>query len=222
MKKLLLVAASSALLSTAAYANEDAFYLRADVGVSHFMSEKDSSTKLKLKTDHSPLMSIAAGYGVMDTVRAELELGYHFQPELSKTGNYSNNTLSAKAKHKVRTTSLMVKGLVDLFDAGPAKLFAGAGIGMAQVSEKVSLTERKVIATNTASADLNYKVKNKNNLAYTLVAGAGFEVSNGVMLDLTYSYNSYGKTKSQKVSDVEYGKTRLHGHVGKIGLRFNI
>jgi opacity protein-like surface antigen len=222
MKKLLLVAASTALLSSTAFAQEDAFYVRADVGVSHFISAKDKATKLKLKTDHSPLMSLAIGYGVMDTVRAELELGHHFNPQLSKTGtaidNDGDRTDNVKATHKARITSLMVKGIVDLFDAGPAKLFAGAGVGMARVSEKVTYS----VKVEDASFTLDHKSRSKNNMAYTLLAGAGFEVSEGVMLDVTYSYNSYGNTKAVKDTNNEVGKTRLHGHMGKLGLRFNI
>jgi opacity protein-like surface antigen len=220
MKKLLLVAASTALFTSAAYAQEEAFYVRADVGVSHFQSEKDKNG-LKLKTNHAPLASIAVGYGLMDTVRAELELGHHFDPELSKSGKVTANgvTVDGKGKRKVKATSLMVKGIVDLFDAGPAKLFAGAGVGMAKVSEKVSFNG----TVNGVPTSTDVKVKAKNNVAFTVLAGAAFEVSNGVMLDVTYSYNSYGKTKSNtKAVGTEVGKTRLHGHMGKVGLRFNI
>lgn len=216
MKKLLLVAASTALISSASFAEEGAFYFRGDVGVSHFQAEKDKATKLKVKTDHSPLFSIGVGYGIMDGVRGELELGHHFEPELSKSGKV--NGVDASSKHKVKATSLMVKAIADIFDAGPAKIFAGAGVGMVKLSDKVTYKD--------AAGEKNFKVKSKNNVAFTVLAGAGFEASPGVNFDLTYSYNNYGQTKSYKDKNInageESGKLRVHGHMIKGGVRFAI
>ncbi len=186
MKKLLLASAISVLAASAS-ANEGTFYVRGDVGASMLpkQSVKFSGITDKLKSSTHVVGNIGVGTYLMDNVRTELNLSSHFGAKQS----YNNKELAEKGKYKVNVSSLTLKGLVDVYDYGMGKVFAGVGLGLSQVSAKDSY--------EGGSATL----KKKNNFSYLLTAGTGFDVSEGVVLDLAYSFNDHGKvsTKSPEV-----------------------
>ena len=115
----------------------------------------------------------------------------------------------------------MASGYVDLFDISVAKVFAGAGVGLAQVKEKITVSYPAKAYVGSTST------KKKNNLAYHLTLGAAAEVAPGVNAELSYSWRDFGKTKSQKkVAGVDTGgelsKTSYKGHHVLAGIRFDL
>ncbi|XVN43671.1 MAG: hypothetical protein RCG15_00055 [Candidatus Rickettsia vulgarisii] len=111
--------------------------------------------------------AIGVGYNVMDKARVDLTLGFLANPQLKKSFTDAGQSANAKVKGKVM--SLMLNGYVDLFDSGPVKTFAGAGIGWAQVKEKVNVSAN-------GNKLLEGKSKKANNFAYQVTAG-GFNSS---------------------------------------------
>lgn len=210
MKKILLTTAAVAAISTSAFAemgmSEDSFYLRADVLGSKF--NKVSAWGMSHKSKWDVGLDVGAGYRIMDNMRAELVYNYAFNPKMK----HSETNFSSRVK--INAQSLMVRGLVDLADLGMAKLYAGAGLGWAQVGAKY--TE----AGSAAIAGYSAKAGNKNNLAWSLHAGSGFSVADGVTLDIGYSFRDYGKTKAFNKDNG--GKVAVRSHNLSAGVRFDI
>lgn len=197
MKKLLLAAAATAAFSSSAMA-DDMFYLRGDAALNMFNKAKDAQSGVKMKAKASPSMEVAVGYGLMDNVRAELAYGHHFNPTMKKS----------TTKHKANVQTLMAKGFYDAFDLGMAQVFVGTGVGLAKVSEKVTVS------------NVTTKVKAKNNFTYMFALGTAFDAADSVKIDLQYNFQDFGKTKSMKVNAVEAGKTAYRSHAIKLGARF--
>jgi len=202
MKKILLTTAAVLTLATSsAYAAEDMFYVKGQVGW-------DKLDKIKgMKSNNNVFLGLGVGYYVMDNVRADLTFDHYVNPNHKGTATLNGNKLPG-GKLKSQADTLMVNGFVDLFDVSVAKVFAGAGVGMSMISTKAS-------ATNVDSV----KYKKKNNFAYALHLGASTEFAPGVSGELTYSYRDMGKFKTPKDA---YSLGSLKGHHVAAGVRFDI
>jgi len=201
MKKILLTAAAVATLATStAYAAEDIFYVKGQVG----WDKLNKVSGAKSKSD--VFAGVGVGYYVMDNLRADLTFDHYFNPEHKIT----RKNVTTKAKSNANT--LMVNGFVDLFDVSVAKVFAGAGVGISMVSGKVN-TPAHTDTNGNAQAANSYKHKKKNNFAYALHLGASTEFAPGVNGELTYSFRDVGKAK---------GGAKLKGHHVAVGVRFDI
>lgn len=196
MKKILLAAATVATLaSSCAYAAEDTFYVKGQVGW-------DKLNKVKgLKSKNNVFLGLGVGYYVMDNVRADLTWDHYFDPKHKGTID------GEKVKLKSKADTLMVNGFVDLFDVSVAKVFAGAGVGMSMISGKIS------------DEDDSYKIKKKNNFAYAVHLGAATEFAPGVNGELTYSFRDMGKFKKNKST---ISAPSLKGHHVAAGVRFDL
>lgn len=172
MKKLLL-ASAVALVASSAIASENTFYFRADAGAA-FMPKATFNGNKGKRTNHV-VADLGVGTYIMDNVRVELDLANSFNAKQK----FSTATASDTAK--INAISLHFKALVDIFDYGYGKAFVGAGAGMTQLSGKTT--------------DLG-KAKKKNSVNFLGTAGTSFDVSEGVMLDVAYSYVDHGKTKN--------------------------
>ncbi len=235
MKKLFLIAATSTALLTSAtsFAETGGFYLKAEGGATKLnntkMESENKKESLKFKSKTNAILGLGAGYYAMDNVRAELTLDFLVNPEFTNT---TTENFPSKCQDVTKTTakgqvmSLLLSGYVDLYDAGFAKFFAGAGIGMAQVKEKLTadLTttlDGKVVGTHRDSATR----KPANNFAYQLTVGASANVADGVNVELAYSWRDYGKTNSKNKDKKDTDKistTAYRGHNLMAGLRFDI
>ena len=227
MKKILLTAAIVAVSSTALAtmtAEKGCWYAKANVGVAKFQK----NTGYKSKTDG--LATIAVGYNMMDNLRADLSLDHFFDPKLtSETATYKNTL-------KLDVNSLMLNVYADLVDASMAKVFVGAGVGMARVGGKqVAFTKPQaaVVADPNANppvvaspavleSTLTTKLKSHKSFSYALYAGVSAEVDNGVYAELTYAFKNLGKHTKLKTSGVRVLTKSLKGHNVTIGMRFDI
>lgn len=201
MKKMLLAAATVATLaSSCAYAAEDTFYVKGQVGWNKLNKIKG------LKSKNNVFLGLGVGYYVMDNVRADLTWDHYFDPKHKGTVSIENVKLSG-TKLKSKADTLMINGFVDLFDVSVAKLFAGAGIGMSMIKTKLSVPAQTVKISS----------KKKNNFAYVVHLGAATEFAPGVNGELTYSYRDMGKFKKNNVSF-----SALKGHHIAAGVRFDL
>lgn len=205
MKKILLSAATVATLaSSCAYAAEDTFYVKGQVGW-------DKLNKIEgLKSKNNVFLGLGVGYYVMDNVRADLTWDHYFDPK-HKGGNISieeeGRTISGTTKLKSKADTLMINGFVDLFDVSVAKVFAGAGIGMSMIKTKLSLPNAEVASK-------------KKNIAYAVHLGAATEFAPGVNGELTYSYRHMAKFKKNEDCDISF--SALKGHHIAAGVRFDL
>ena len=127
MKKVLLTAAAVSVLATSsAYAMEDMFYVKANVGWSKLNKVTAPGAKLKSKNDVH--FGVGAGYHVMDNARVDLTFD-HFVNPVHKKG-------TEKLKGDINT--LLLNGYFDVFNVDAMKVFVGAGVGLGQVKAKYS------------------------------------------------------------------------------------
>ncbi|WP_375331936.1 outer membrane protein [Candidatus Tisiphia endosymbiont of Temnostethus pusillus] len=244
MKKLFLIAATSTALLTSAtsFAETGGFYLKAEGGAAMLNKEKaklpkemeNLSLTQKVKRSAVGVVGLGAGYYAMDNVRAELTLDFlpniEFKDSITVTGAVAKGegklqgTLESKRKGQV--ISLLLSGYVDLYDAGFAKFFAGAGVGMAQIKEKATLNgaivaTHNTIEVNRKSIDISTKSKNSNNFAYQLSVGASANVADGINVELAYSWRDYGAAKYGKGKESK-SESAYRGHHLMAGLRFDL
>lgn len=226
MKKLFLIAATSAALlaSATSFAETGGFYLKAEGGATNLNNTKVESEDKKesLKSKTNAILGLGAGYYAMDNVRAELTLGFLVNPRFTNSKYETVTNAGHKMTAKGQVMSLLLSGYVDLYDAGFAKFFAGAGVGMAQVKEKLTAeyTDNKKVTTISATTR-----KPDNNFAYQLTVGASANVADGVNVELAYSWRDYGETNSKnkdKKDTDKISKTAYRGHNLMAGLRFDI
>jgi opacity protein-like surface antigen len=212
MKKILLAAATVATLaSSCAYAAEDTFYVKGQVGW-------DKLNKIKsLKSKNNVFLGLGVGYYVMDNVRADLTWDHYFDPKHKGTVSIQNVNFSG-AKLKSKADTLMINGFVDLFDVSVAKVFAGAGIGMSMIKTKVSVPAQTVNGAAVLARSISSK--KKNNFAYAVHLGAATEFAPGVNGELTYSFRDMGKFKKNKDSTIS--APSLKGHHVAAGVRFDL
>lgn len=211
MKKLLLAAAATAAFSSSAFA-DCGFYLRGDAGYNKFNNSKNAGVTQDGK--YSPAMEMGVGYDLMDNVRAEFVYGYQFP--ITKKGNGTlAGVANSSAKVKAKIQTLMVKGYVDVADLGMAQIFAGAGVGMAQISG-VKHTDKK---GNVESA---YSEKKVSGFTYSLALGSAFDIDDSVKLDVQYNFQDFGKTSGKISNKPSIAKTKYNSHAIKAGVRFAI
>ena len=183
MKKLIIVTAISALLSsTAVYAsldNIDQAYVKINGMIG--MGAKDDNHPGALSDEYGETTfngGVAFGYNAMDTVRAEVSLLYVTGPEYKKGTEYLKNDGFVG----------LVNGFVDLAEMGAAKIYVGAGIGVASIESEwqdgVTAGTPEVITPAVKYDTTEW------GMAYTVGAGVSFEAGPGAMVDVGYSYNN--------------------------------
>ncbi len=197
MKKVLLTAAAVSVLATSsAYAMEDMFYVKANVGWSKLNDYKNG---FKLKSENDVHFGVGAGYHVMDNARVDLTFDHFVNPTFKKKN-------IGKVKGDVNT--LLLNGYFDVFSVDAMKVFVGAGVGMGQVKAKM-----------TPSVGANSTAKQKFGFAFAGYVGAGYEFTQGVTGELSYSYRDMGKTKK---FDNGSKAVSFKGHHVTAGVRFDI
>ncbi len=214
MKKILLTTAAVAALSTSAFAEmmDNQFYLRGDVSLSKFNNVSIDSAKHKSKWNAG--LDVGAGYYMMDNVRAELVYNHVFSPKFNWSTSANNATISSKAS--ATADAILARAFVDFADLGVAKLYAGVGAGWSKVTAKTTVAA-------TGLPNIAIKAKSKNNFAYSVHPGSGFDVAEGVKLDVAYSWRDYGKSKNfVNAANVSLGKATLRSHNLSAGVRFDI
>lgn len=208
MKKILLAAAATSVLaSSSAFAEMNGeFYGQLSGGFNKLEKTKG------LKSENSGHVSVGVGYYVNEMFRADLEFDHLFEPDFK--GSLTKSGVKYNAKADVDLNALMLNAYADLFDAGMAKFYAGAGVGAARNKVKLNLTP---VGSTTSS---NANAKEKTEFAYALHVGASAEFAPGVNGFLQYSWKDYGQSKDLvNASKVNFGKAKFRGHHGSVGVR---
>jgi opacity protein-like surface antigen len=181
------------------------------------------------KADNSRLVEAGFGCGSGSRgLRSDFMLGYHGERDISGTtgtvftgfdgaGNPISNP--ATIRSTLSTYTAMANVYYDLGSLGGFVPYVGAGVGVAyhRASEY------------TVSYGQNYAVAGANDLslAWGLMAGAGYQISDRAILDVGYRYLDMGSAATARNDTAGMAQvTRLHmtdltAHEFKVGLRYH-
>lgn len=218
MKKILLTAAAISVLATSsAYAMENKFYVKANVGWSKFNQIKADTIfgSIKAKSKNDVHVGIGAGYNVMDNFRVDLTFDHYVNPTHKWSKSVNGATANIKLKSDINT--LLLNGFFDIFEVDAMKIFVGAGIGASQLKGKITGSG----TINGVTRSESFKIKREYKFAFAGYVGAGYEFTPGVTGELSYSYRNLGKLgKDGRNSDDN--PLEIRGHHVTAGVRFDI
>lgn len=151
-------------------------------------------------------------------IRGELMLDYRGDRDL---GGRFAAPLGGTASTSVQTTTFMFNGYYDLGKWSNVVPYVGAGVGFAHNRlEEVSFSGTTPTYYNRLESD------DKWALAWSLMAGLGWQVSERVIVDVGYRYIDMGKAESSRIDtgggvNPAFRVDDLVAHEFKIGLRYH-
>lgn len=245
MKKLLQITLISCSFSASVYANVgDLMYVRGDVNWIKFNNVsidnktaaygqyKDNIDIKGGKYSHKYGMggTVGLGYVIHDKFRGELVYNQLY----SNKFKYSDPRSNTSSKIKSSINAFFARGIYDVLNLGATKGFVGVGVGLANVRHTITGTTKGIVTTTPAAAGpppvaavtasqvvgYNFKSKNKNNFAYSLMFGSTTRVMDDLHIEVAYSFTNYGKTS--RVTGIGGGQIPLHAHSISVGLRYDL
>ncbi len=120
----------------------------------------------------------------------------------------------------VSSTTLMFNGYYDIGKFGSITPYVGAGVGVSyNRMAEVYFTDNPAL-TNKIQGD------SRLSLAWSLMAGVGYQVTDRAVLDFGYRYMNYGKAQSGTVDSAGFVNPRVYAddlsaHEFKVGLRYH-
>lgn len=225
MKKILLSFLIALSLVKSALCSETPFYIRTDIGASMLPKDKinaDLPKKLKIKSSTNVLANVGIGTYLIENLRAELKFTKHSTNVRNGTYSKVDGTISTlqKTKQKFSANSIMLKGLYDIYDFSPGKLFISAAIGSTKFSEKLSTTKTETGGSYSKKTTSKAKVKNTVNLAWAIGTGVSFDITNNIKMELAYNYFNFGKNK--KIGNLNYGGNKFASQDLSLGVIYDL
>ena len=155
--------------------------------------------------------------------RYEAMFGYHGQRSIDgMTSPYSDGvTVASRPIHSsVTSYTGMVNGYFDLGNIRGLVPYVGAGVGLAyHQMDDYSLP---------VLGNVPYRVKGDNDLtlAWSLMAGIGYQISDRAILDVGYRYIDLGRAATSRTDNFSFTPSKLSvddmsAHEIKIGLRYH-
>ncbi len=176
-----------------------------------------------------------------DVTKAEKELA-EFKPDDKAKKADATKTTTGKEDILVKVSGPVgfLNAYVDVFEAGPAKFYVGAGVGMSYV--EVEVTDKNVKEVKSNESDSEDKTTTpiskwdaKARFAWNIGAGVAFDVADGVALEAGYSFvdlGTPGKDDEKKDSDdkkpkankksLEWKGESIKSHNINVGVRFSL
>ena len=165
-------------------------------------------------------------------IRAELVFGYHSDRRIDgRPGDFNVNNIytgvpapTAPINDPLRTSlrsyTLMTNVFKDLGRWGNVTPYIGAGVGIAynQLSEVSFIDSPNLRNRITGNNDLS--------LAWSAMAGIGYQISERAIIDVGYRYIDFGRIASQRNYDAGFVNPRVRvddiaAHEIKVGLRYH-
>lgn len=155
-------------------------------------------------------------------IRGEVMLGYHGKRNIDGTpGPWFGVPPQQDPLHtSVSTTTLMFNGYYDLGRWHNFVPYVGAGVGLAHNQmDEVSFTGNPALVNRIEGAD-------RWSLAWSLMAGIGWQVTERAVLDFGYRYIDMGKAESGTIDSAGFTNPKvriddLAAHEFKVGLRYS-
>lgn len=216
MKKFLAITIFTSLLASSAFAGENDFYIGAELGMGSLPTKTKSfdydepDEKHFLKNNNHTIGALSVGYQLNDDLRFDLKFTNHF----GANAKFADDTKKHHNKYKI--SSLTLNSYYNIIDFNFGKIFVGGGAGFAFASSKSTYNQG-------AGADATLNAKRKTNFAYRLTVGSTFDLNEKVSLDLSYSFNNYGKTKSLlNANGDELSNASMRNHSFLAGVRVSL
>jgi len=219
-------------------------YLRGDVGVGH-MGESSVTSIIttpgyvvqnprfdRKSFDSNAFASVGIGYQFNSFMRADVTGEIRTNTRYNATQSYDDifgpqGCFNARCDNvysaSIRSSVFMANGYFDLGTWRGLTPYVGAGIGMA--NHKVSgLTDQAQAPTSGYGSAAD---KSKTSLAWSLMAGVGFEVTRNLKMEVGYRYLNMGNVSSGQIichvagaCPNEVQKYKLDSHDVKVGFRY--
>ena len=139
--------------------------------------------------------------------RAELEYN---QSTTAKDTRHASGGLYDTVRGKQSYRSYMLNGYFDIPTYTPVHPYIGAGIGLAQVKSRLAFLNTDSVTD-----------QKKNNFAYQLMAGVGYDLNPHWTLDMGYRYVDNGDTTWDIAGGAAKVKFDSKEHQMSAGIRYN-
>jgi opacity protein-like surface antigen len=218
------------------------WYLRGDVGVSHYEGSKFKSSDYPGAVFFGEDFGSGAfagggvGYRFNSWFRADVTGEYRFSTgiqvrdrETFSSGGYQI-TSHEKTKGDYAAAVVLANGYVDLGSWYGITPFVGAGVGWAYQrlhnfeTSTLNIYDSPGIPVGVSGGTL--RDKSKGNFAWALHAGLGYDVTPNVKLELGYRYLNFGSTRTGQIDcfcGASYQGLKvkdLESHDVKLGMRW--
>lgn len=191
-------------------------------GPTQFQFVTDRVTDVSIDNTWFGEIGAGCGSGVRG-IRGEVMLGYHGERKVDGTPGPWNPVTTPPSPDplhtSIRTTTLMFNGYYDLGRWANVVPYVGAGVGFAHNEMgEVSFTGNPALINRIEGAD-------KWSLAWSLMAGIGWQVTDRAVLDFGYRYIDMGKAESGTIDTAGFTNPKvrvddLAAHEFKVGLRY--
>jgi opacity protein-like surface antigen len=202
----------------------ESWYLRGDVGYIHY---KRPEADFRLGTIEgsmaresfrdSAVLGVGIGYRFSPLFRADVTMDHRFDARFK--GLPSDATVAAGSvfdRGRFQSSTLMLNAYADLGTYKGLTPYLGAGIGVAHnILSDYTRTDGALGTVERLGGEDDY------DLAWALMAGVGYKLSNNFTLDLGYRYVSLGDVKTRGYdsgagADVE----SIGSHEVRLGVRY--
>ncbi len=212
MRKYLLAAAATVVLSSPAFARDGSIYVGADAGLMFIQKAHDNYQGITGLTDGSigikhktgVDLDLIAGYD-FGFIRAEAEAGYKHASIDSTDPNIPNFGPFFGDGGKARTVSLMGNLLADFGNENSLSFYAGGGLGVARTTYRVD-------SISFGGTD--------SNLAWQLIAGVRYPVSPNLDVGLKYRYFHTKYDLNEGPKEELLGKWNSHSLLASLTYNF--
>lgn len=172
--------------------------------------------------DSSTVVGIAMGRAIKQNLRAELELRQRKSTATKRILNGSGvrATDTFQLDSSLKSTSLMLNGLVPISPAGNLTPYLKAGVGVTRHQTVAALTASINAFGIPAGAANPYPKKTENKFTWALGAGLAWTISPHTALELEYQYIDMGKASTAADSFSDTVEVDTQGHELTAGLSY--
>jgi opacity protein-like surface antigen len=193
-------------------------------GVTTYTYAGDDVTNTKMDNTWFGDVGLGCGMGSYG-IRGEVTLGYHGNRKiegepLTYTAPANPVAIADPLHTSLKSYTMMFNGYKDLGNFNGVVPYLGAGVGVAYNKTSDTYFTGNTSLVNRIEGD------SKASLAWSLMAGIGWQVSDRTILDLGYRYMDFGKAQSGRVDNAGFINPAVHidhiaAHEMKIGLRYH-
>lgn len=137
------------------------------------------------------------------------------------TSGGTTNTPGTDPLHSsISSSTVMANGYYDFGRFGNFSPYVGAGVGASYNRMSEVYFTQNTFLTNRIQGD------SKLSLAWSLMAGVGYQVTDRAVLDFGYRYMNYGNAQSGQIDNLGFVNPRVYvndmsAHEFKVGLRYH-
>lgn len=156
-----------------------------------------------------------------DGIRVELEYNYRKPTVRSQVTPYADAATRGFDAEKIKVShdSAMINAYYDFDTDSKFRPYVGGGIGVARLK-----ANGKVASVATTAGTTEYEVnglsRSKNNVAWNLGAGVGYQLNENVVVDAGYRYVDNGSVSVWSLDGASKMKAESKSHEFLLGVRY--